>query len=278
MNRDDLINIYFKKVETLRSDVHKTGPMPADLHIEGDGPVSVYYAPFDYVNADARLVIVGITPGLHQAAVAVNEARASLRAGQAQEEALRRAKMAASFSGPMRGNLVRMLDTIGLPERIGAKRAGDLFADQGHRIHYTSVLRYPVLLNGQNYRGNPFPLGSQLLRSYVDRCLAEEARALAEAFWVPLGDVATQVLLHFAATNILKEEHILDGLPHPSPANAERIAYFLGRKERQALSARVNPDAIEARRVRLAGKLAGLPADVSAAATDKAIARETSGA
>ena len=31
-------------------------------------------------------------------------------------------------------------------------------------------------------------------------------------------------------------------MPHPSDSNAERIAYFLGRKPREALSNKTNPD------------------------------------
>lgn len=35
---------------------------------------------------------------------------------------------------------------------------------------------------------------------------------------------------------VLREEQVLGGLPHPAGANAERIAYFLGNKPKEALS------------------------------------------
>jgi len=38
----------------------------------------------------------------------------------------------------------------------------------------------------------------------------------------------------------------LHGLPHPSGANAERIAYFLGRKDRSALSAKTDAARLDA--------------------------------
>lgn len=38
---------------------------------------------------------------------------------------------------------------------------------------------------------------------------------------------------------------ILDGLPHPSGANAERISYFLGKKAREVLSHKTNPKKID---------------------------------
>lgn len=37
---------------------------------------------------------------------------------------------------------------------------------------------------------------------------------------------------------------VLAGLPHPSGANAERIAFFLGRKPRERLSGKVDADTI----------------------------------
>ena len=42
-------------------------------------------------------------------------------------------------------------------------------------------------------------------------------------------------LRHLAGLGILDPSHILDGLPHPSGANAERVAYFLGRKAMRVL-------------------------------------------
>ncbi|WP_303045736.1 hypothetical protein [Turicimonas muris] len=38
---------------------------------------------------------------------------------------------------------------------------------------------------------------------------------------------------------------MLPQIPHPSGANAERIAYFLGKKKKEDLSAKTNPDKID---------------------------------
>ena len=43
----------------------------------------------------------------------------------------------------------------------------------------------------------------------------------------------------------MKKDRILDGLPHPSGANAERIAYFLGRKNKDALSVKTNAEKLD---------------------------------
>jgi hypothetical protein len=51
-----------------------------------DGPLSVYYAPWDWVNTTAKVMLVGITPGAYQATEALREAQACLRAGCSSEE------------------------------------------------------------------------------------------------------------------------------------------------------------------------------------------------
>jgi hypothetical protein len=59
------------------------------------------------------------------------------------------------------------------------------------------------------------------------------------------------VLLHLSSQGRLDRARILAGFPHPSGANSERIAYFLGRKPREMLSAKTNAAALDAARARL---------------------------
>src|SRR5438067_11223011 len=49
--------------------------IPAGFLVARDKSVSAHYTPFDYVNRDARVVVVGITPGFAQWKNAVREAR-----------------------------------------------------------------------------------------------------------------------------------------------------------------------------------------------------------
>src|SRR5262249_9978908 len=83
-------------------------PTPMDLGplLRHDGPLSAFYAPWDWVNTSAKIMLVGITPGAAQAAKGLREAQRCLREGLANEETLRRANAVGSFSGPMRANLV----------------------------------------------------------------------------------------------------------------------------------------------------------------------------
>ncbi|KQQ44619.1 hypothetical protein ASF58_20830 [Methylobacterium sp. Leaf125] len=204
------------------------------------------------------VVIVGLTPGRQQMGNALIPARRSLLNGRTEAEAAEDAKVFASFSGPMRSNLVAMLDSIGLSRSLGIATAGSLWASDAHRVHFTSILRYPVFMNGANYTGAPSPTATPLLRTHLMKWFAEEMRALPNAVFVPLGPVASEAVEIVAAQGRLDRRQVLAGLPHPSGANAERVAFFLGRKRREELSSKVNPEKLLAARAALADKVLAL--------------------
>lgn len=131
---------------------------PAPLRTRESGPWATWYAPFEHVNARARLVIVGITPGLQQAANALSAYQSARRRDEAHEVALASAKVFASFSGPMRANLIALLDGIGVASLLGLDSCARLFADRADLVHFTSALRFPVTLGGKNYGGTPTSL------------------------------------------------------------------------------------------------------------------------
>ena len=68
---EEVLNFHGSEDETL----------PQSLMMEKEGNLSIYYAPFDYLNPSAKVVICGITPGLYQAQVALNKASSCLKAG-----------------------------------------------------------------------------------------------------------------------------------------------------------------------------------------------------
>ena len=63
------------------------------------------------------------------------------------------AKNAASFSGPMRSNLVRMLVHFGLDGWLGLGSTMELFSPGNRLAHFTSALQFPVFVEGRNYTG-----------------------------------------------------------------------------------------------------------------------------
>lgn len=235
--------------------------LPEDLLLSAEGNLQTFYAPFDYINMGARITICGITPGMQQAVVALNEARRLLRIGVPNEEAKRKAKETASFAGAMRTNLINLLDSVGIAELLGINSCVRLFDTHTHLVHYTSALRYPVFVKGENYNGTPKMLKTASLRHQIDTYLAEEVQALsANCLYVPLGEKVSAAFEHMQSEGLVKPEQVLAGLPHPSPASIERINYFLGKKERVALSNRTNPDKLDAARAQLLAKVASLRA------------------
>lgn len=226
------------------------------LCIGREGEIEVIYAPFDHVERGARLVIVGITPGLVQAVNALRAAHEARHLGL--EAQLAHAKLAASFSGPMRANLVAMLDRIGVADHFGLGSTGELFAPATARVHFTSALRYPIFVNGKNYNGTPDMLATPMLRAMVETHLLEEARLLPDALWLPLGPQATKALTHLTARGELDPGRVLSGLPHPSGANAERVAVFLGRKPAHLASRQTRPGPLLEAAARLTAQVAHL--------------------
>ena len=216
-----------------------------------EGALSVYYAPFEWVNPKARVVLVGITPGMVQAANALAEAQRAMTEGASVDETLRRAKQTSAFSGAMRPNLIALLDKIGLNRWLNISSSEELFGRSGHLLQTSSVLQFPVFVDGDNYNGSPNPVKTPLLRTMLTEHFGIMAKALPNAVFVPLGPVPSKAIDWLVSQGQMSAPHVLHGLPHPSGANAERIAYFLGRKSRAELSAKTSPDKLDAAKEQL---------------------------
>lgn len=205
--------------------------VPLELYLFDDAQLSVLYAPLDFVNTRARVVLAGLTPSWKQARAAF-AAHADLRGrddGQSGLELQRR----AGFAGTTRQNLVSMLDELGVPRHLGIASAASLFAEDSHAVHATSVLRYPVFKAGKTYSGqHPKPLAHPFLRCMLERVCAAELARVEGALIVPLGKAAEDCLEHLAAAGQLKGDRVLRGFPHPSAANAHRRVEFARAKHR----------------------------------------------
>jgi hypothetical protein len=227
----------------------KQAVMPMPLLMKGDGDLEMYYAPFDYVNTSASVVICGITPGISQAMIALEKAQSELRAGRRVDEADYAAKQTASFAGVMRTNLVKMLDYLQVNDLLEIETTAQLFSTRTDLVHYTSALRYPVLKKGGNYSGTPAMTKNDFLKDIVDTYLADELALLDEnTLIIPLGQAVEDALNMLASRGVIREGQILKGIPHPSGANAERIKFFLEEKSASELSAKTNAAVIERRR------------------------------
>jgi hypothetical protein len=209
----------------------------SELLLAEDGPFSVRYCPFDYVNPQAKVVIVGITPGLHQMFLSCQEAQRTLADGPEGDDVLRRACDVGSFAGSMRTNLVTMLDGLALPEILGIASVAQLFGQRSDLLHSTSALIYPVFISGKNYSGSPDPLAFPLLRAFVDQVLATELAMVPDAVIIPLGRTVATLLRAEVDRGAVVAERCLFDFPHPSGANGHRAAQYKARRE--AMTAQV---------------------------------------
>jgi hypothetical protein len=220
--------------------------------------IEVCYSPFEHVEATARIVIVGLTPGRQQAERAIDSFASALRRGATTEAALQEAKSRASFAGPMRRNLVRMLDLLGVASLVGVHSCEDLWEDGAKLAHFTSLIRYPVFVDGANWSGSPDPVRHPVLRRWMEAWTGRELRSLKPAILVPLGSAAIRGLDHLVAAGAVDEERILRGLPHPSGANAERIACFMGDKPAHLASTKTDGHGLAEAREHMREQVAAL--------------------
>jgi hypothetical protein len=211
--------------------------------------VRMAYAPFDHVNLNARIAIVGLTPGRLQASGALLAAKRALLKGTRTTRAAEEAKVFASFSGPMRSNLVQLMDSVGLADTMRLESTASLWRENAHLVHFTSALRYPVFVDGENWNGsNPNALRSLIMCDWLEKYTGQELSKLPNAILVPLGPKVTAMLEHLARIGLIRSEQILAGLPHPAGSNAERIKYFLGGKPAHLLSSKTNAAVLDTAR------------------------------
>ena len=214
-----------------------------ELAAEPTEGLVVYDAPFGWVNRDARVALIGVTPGFTQMEIVYRSVRRHLLEGASPEDACRLAKYEASFGGPMRANLVQMLEELGVPELLGIRSAAELFESASHLLHTTSAVRYPTFRGAENYTGSrPSLARSAFLMRYAREILAPELSLLEAAVFVPLGKSVAAVL------ELLENEHRIPlgrtmyGFPHPSGANGHRARQFEEAKStlRRCLKAALN--------------------------------------
>jgi hypothetical protein len=228
------------------------------LSIANSSDLQVCYAPFEFINPNARVVIVGITPGRQQMLNALREARRQLDLNNDEVQVLKSAKSVGAFSGDIRIHLVNLLDNVGIHDWLGISSCSALFGDAASLVQTTSALRNPVFYKGKDYNGTPNLTRNPVLREQLLNHFAEDAKSLPNAIFVPLGSKVTEALQFLAAQGYINPHQILDGLPHPSPQNIERIRYFLGQKPKDALSVKTNGDAIDAARMAILRKVQAL--------------------
>jgi hypothetical protein len=198
-----------------------------DLLLHEAGRLAIYYAPFDYVNPAARVVLVGIAPGFRQMEIALRGARDLLGAGEELTVVAERVKYLASFAGPIRRFLVQMLDGIGLAQALGITTCADLYGARHDLLHTTAAVRHPVFVGGKDWNGHTPPARrNPLLVRYVREDMRAELAAVPNALVLTLGRCAEDAVRLLLDEGGLELARCLIGLPHPSGANGRRYVQY----------------------------------------------------
>ena len=194
--------------------------------------IEILWAPFDFANRDARLVIVGVTPGPTQARRSYRAVRAAVAKGENPEADLERIKAEASFRGNViEPNLKSILEHSGLAERAGIEDIDNLWTKEASKVHFTSTIRYPTFINGRLFNNQIDSLEHPELRKYVETYLAEElADVPTNAAIVALGRKGPRIVRHAAKAAGIDSRRVV-ALPHPSGSATGAVRDFLSKSK-----------------------------------------------
>lgn len=228
-----MFNKYCNEIKKL-SNFDKTNILTEKFELFNENNMKIYYAPHnEIINEEAKIFIVGITPGWTQTNIAYKTAHDGLIKNLSHELIKKECKKNSRFAGSMRKNLVEMLDELKLNDKLQIDSCVNLFEDKDQLLHTTSIIPYPVFINNKNYTGsNPKIMDSPILYSYVKKYFYNEIKKLSNVLIVPLGKSVEEVLEQIVNENMIKKEQCLFGFPHPSGANGHRKKQFKENKDK----------------------------------------------
>ena len=197
--------------------INKTTVTNKNFLIKRDNNIKIYYAPFDYINSKAKIMIIGITPGLQQMVQsfeAVNNGRT-----------LKEVKDLSSFKGSMRTTLIKYLDALKINKKLRIKSCESLFNINSRYLHSTSLIKYPVFDKGKNYSGSNL-LKKKILLDFLETHFVKELKKLDKTIIVPLGNTVSSTIDYLNDKFNLKLKYFLKGFPHPSGLNVRKDIQF----------------------------------------------------
>lgn len=208
---------------------------------EQEHNLNMFYSPHnEYINRDAKIVIIGITPGWKQMKTAFTQFLNGYHSGLSIQTCLKKSKEAASFSGSMRNNLLEMMEQCDIPKVLDILSASDLFGGYRSLLHTTSIIKYPVFYKDKNYTGYHPPIDhSSLLKQYAyEKFPYEISQIQPPAIVIPLGKTVERVIKKLNKEQKIPKHYYLTGFPHPSGANGHRLKQF--QQNKQKLQEQIN--------------------------------------
>ncbi len=229
LHPNSLFSYYKEKILQLES-IEQTSIKNAEFELYKKSNLQIYYAPHnEYINENAKIVIVGITPGWTQTQRAYETAKKGLINQLSDESICFNCKMESRFAGTMRTNLVSMLNELGLQKRLNLTSCLELFDFSNDLLHTTSLIKYPCFYKEKNYSGHTPTIASvDILRNYVECEFVEELRSINNAkIIIPLGAAVEETFKELIKLSAFPENCcVLWGFPHPSGLNAHRKTQF----------------------------------------------------
>ena len=207
---------YLKKIKSLKK-ISKSNIVSGKFLIAKKDNIKIYYAPFDYINPKAKIMIVGITPGLQQMLQSYEVIN--------QGKSLKEVKDLSSFKGSMRTGLIKYLDELKINDILKIKSCESLFNKNSKYLHTTSLVKYPVFDKGKNYSGANI-LKKKILIEFIEKNFLKELKTLKKAIIIPLGNTVSSTIEYLNNKYDLKLACFLKGFPHPSGANARKNIQF----------------------------------------------------
>ncbi|WP_077617439.1 hypothetical protein [Bacillus sinesaloumensis] len=229
-----MFDTYKSKILSLPMDYTETDLKSETFLLDKDENkhLEIYYAPFEYVNEAAKVMIVGITPGLHQMKRSYSTILDPTYQGLSDEDLLHQVKKNSSFEGPMRKYLIQMLDKLGLHSYLDIASTSELFSTSSHLVQTASVIRYPVFYKGKNYSGStPKMLKTEVLKKHIMESFTKEIESMQEPLIIPLGVNVTAVFENLVEKGYVAPTAILYGFPHTSGGNGHRHRQFAENQE-----------------------------------------------
>jgi len=213
---------FLNQIRSLKK-INKSTITNKNFLIKREDNIEIYYAPFDYINSKAKIMIVGITPGLQQmlkSFEAINEGRS-----------LKEVKDLSSFKGSMRTTLIKYLDALNINKKLKIKSCESLFNINSKYLHSTSLIKYPVFDKGRNYSGSGL-LKKKILLDFLEEHFVKELKKLDKTIIVPLGNTVSSTIDYLNNEFKLNLKCFLKGFPHPSGLNVRKDIQFKENKVR----------------------------------------------
>lgn len=183
---------------------------------------------FDYVNKDAEVMILGITPGPNQA-VNVEDAKSLSK---------KELKRKYAFSGTlMRKNLIDELNYILLNKYLNIKDCKSLWEDDFSRVEMTSLLKNAVYKNNESK--TPFNETQKInkneqLKNEFENGFKNDCKKYKNLrIIIALGKKIKIIIDELQKEGILDSCVKILSIPHPSGGNNGQVSYFLGRSSNE---------------------------------------------